>query len=60
MFDYLADNDVIWVYYPTERLEGGGWRCDLMTFADGDLFECRQGLCFSSRFLSSLFPDPPR
>lgn len=58
LFDYLVERDVIWVYYPTERLENG-WRCDLMTLCDGELFECRQGLCFSDRFLSSLYGEAP-
>ena len=53
LFDELPSQGVIWVYYPTERLENG-WRCDLMTLYNGELFECRRGLRCSDRFLSSL------
>ena len=60
LFDDIKGEDVIWVYYPTEKLEGGGWRCDLMTLHGGEVLDCRAGLRFSEHFLSSLSESPPK
>ncbi len=53
LFDSNAAG-AIWVYYPTEKIEGRGWRCDMMVLGRGEVL-CRAGLCFSNRFLASLF-----
>lgn len=64
LFDDNVERDAIWVYYPRERYRAasdghGGWVCDVMTVFRGEV-NCRAGLRFSDRYLSSLYEELPK